>query len=80
MNNGFERGQIDSTLFIKWKKEDFLLVQVYVDDIIFGSSNESMCKGFEKVMKSKFEMSAMGELNFFLRSQVEHKKDGMFIH
>ncbi|KAJ0817154.1 putative RNA-directed DNA polymerase [Helianthus annuus] len=80
LKNGFERGQIDSTLFIKRKKEDFLLVQVYVDDIIFGSSDENMCKEFEQVMKSKFEMSAMGELSYFLGLQVEQKEDGMFIH
>ena len=78
--NGFERGTIDSTLFIKKKKDDFLLVQVYVDDIIFGSSDVNMCKEFELVMKSKFEMSAMGELSFFLGLQVEQKKEGMFIH
>ena len=46
LQNGFERGKIDSTLFIKRKKEDFLLVQVYVDDIIFGSSDEKMCQEF----------------------------------
>ncbi|KAI3503879.1 hypothetical protein L1887_32343 [Cichorium endivia] len=80
IDNGFERGQIDSTLFIKRKKADFLLVQVYVDDIIFGSSNEEMCHDFEMVMKGKFEMSAMGELSYFLGLQVEQKKDGMFIH
>ena len=51
-----------------------------MDDIIFGSSDENMCKDFEKVMKSKFEMSAMGELNFFLGLQVDQKKDGLFIH
>ena len=80
LQNGFERGQIDSTLFIKRKKEDFLLVQIYVDDIIFGSSDERMCHEFELVMKGKFEMSAMGELSFFLGLQVDQKKDGMFIH
>jgi hypothetical protein len=80
LKNGFERGQIDSTLFTKWKGEDFLIVQVYVDDIIFGSSNEEMCKEFDKVMRGSFEMSAMGELNFFLGLQVDQKKDGFFIH
>ena len=80
MENGFEIGQIDSTLFIKWKKDDFLLVQVYVDDIIFGSFDMAMCNEFERVMKSKFEMSAMGELTFFLGLQVDQKKDGFFIH
>ena len=51
-----------------------------MDDIIFGATNEEMCKDFEAVMKSKFEMSAMGELAFFLGLQVDQKEDGMFIH
>ena len=66
IQNGFQRGQIDSTLFIKTSGEDILLVQIYVDDIIFGATNEAMCKEFKMVMKTKFEMSAMGELAFFL--------------
>ncbi|KAI3808308.1 hypothetical protein L1987_24257 [Smallanthus sonchifolius] len=78
--NGFVRGKIDSTLFIKKSGGDYLLVQIYVDDIIFGSTNEGLCKEFEGVMKSKFEMSAMGELSFFLGLQVNQKEDGFFIH
>nr|GFB89251.1 hypothetical protein [Tanacetum cinerariifolium] len=53
-----------------WKREDFILVQVYVDDIIFGSSNPQLCKEFESLIHEKFQMSAMGELNFFLGLQV----------
>ncbi|KAI3819454.1 hypothetical protein L1987_13290 [Smallanthus sonchifolius] len=56
LSNGFDRGQIDSTLFIKKAGGDILLVQVYINGIIFGSTNEGMCKEFEQVMKSKFEM------------------------
>ncbi|KAI3742536.1 hypothetical protein L1987_60221 [Smallanthus sonchifolius] len=78
--NDFVRGKIDSTLFIKKSGGDYLLVQIYVDDIIFGSTNEGLCKEFEGVMKSKFEMSAMGELSFFLGLQVNQKEDGFFIH
>ncbi|KAI3810709.1 hypothetical protein L1987_20331 [Smallanthus sonchifolius] len=78
--NDFVRGKIDSTLFIKKSGGDYLLVQIYVDDIIFGSTNEGLCKDFEGVMKSKFEMSAMGELSFFLGLQVNQKEDGFFIH
>jgi hypothetical protein len=78
--SGFTRGSIDSTLFIKWKGNDYLLVQVYVDDIIFASSDRKMCKEFEQNMKAKFEMSAMGELTFFLGLQVDQLKDGFFIH
>ncbi|GKB27409.1 putative ribonuclease H-like domain-containing protein [Tanacetum coccineum] len=61
------------------KKEIFLLVQVYVDDIIFGSTNKELCTGFEKLMKDKFQMSFMGELTFFLGLKVQPKQDGIFI-
>nr|GEU70540.1 uncharacterized mitochondrial protein AtMg00810-like [Tanacetum cinerariifolium] len=79
LENGFQRGKIDHTLFIKRKKGDILLVQVYVDDIIFGSTNKDLCKAFEKLIKDKFQMSLMGELTFFLGLQVKHKPDGIFI-
>ncbi|GJW99812.1 putative ribonuclease H-like domain-containing protein [Tanacetum coccineum] len=72
-------GTIDQTLFIKKYKGEFLLVQVYVDDIIFGSSNPKLCREFKSLMHDKFQMSAMGELNFFLGLQVLQKKDGIFI-
>ncbi|KAI3744740.1 hypothetical protein L1987_57831 [Smallanthus sonchifolius] len=80
LSNGFDREQIDSTLFIRKAGGDILLVQVYVDDIIFGSTNEGMCRDFEKVMKSKFEMSNMGELSFFLGLQVSQREDGIYLH
>nr|GEX63730.1 putative ribonuclease H-like domain-containing protein [Tanacetum cinerariifolium] len=79
LENGFQRGKIDQTLFIKKQKRDILLVQVYVDDIIFGSTNKELCKAFEKLMKDKFQMSSMGELNFFLGLQVKQKDDEIFI-
>nr|GFC15984.1 uncharacterized mitochondrial protein AtMg00810-like [Tanacetum cinerariifolium] len=79
LQNGFQRGKIDQTLFIKRQKGDILLVQIYVDDIIFGATNKDLCKSFEKLMKDKFEMSSMRELTFFLGLQVKQKKDGMFI-
>ncbi|GKF43758.1 retrovirus-related pol polyprotein from transposon TNT 1-94 [Tanacetum coccineum] len=53
--------------------------KVYVDDIIFGSTNNELCTGFEKLMKDKFQMSSMGELTFFLGLQVQQKEDGIFI-
>nr|GEW37920.1 putative ribonuclease H-like domain-containing protein [Tanacetum cinerariifolium] len=62
-----------------WQKGDILLVQIYVDDIIFGLTNKDLCKAFEKLMKDKFQMSSMGELTFFLDLQVKQKKDGIFI-
>nr|GFA09254.1 putative ribonuclease H-like domain-containing protein [Tanacetum cinerariifolium] len=66
LENGFHRGKIDQTLFIKKQKDDILLVQVYVDDIIFGSTNKDLCKAFEKLMKDKFQMSSISKLTFFL--------------
>ncbi|GJR26927.1 retrovirus-related pol polyprotein from transposon TNT 1-94 [Tanacetum coccineum] len=79
LDNGFQRGQIDKTLFIKKIKGDILLVQVYVDDIIFGSTKKVLCTEFEKLMHKKFQMSSMGELTFFLGLQVTQKDDGIFI-
>ncbi|GJX83620.1 putative ribonuclease H-like domain-containing protein [Tanacetum coccineum] len=62
--NGFRRGTIDKTLFIKKDKGNNLLVQVYVDDVIFGSIKNSLCVEFEQMMHKKFQMSYMGELTF----------------
>ncbi|GJT03515.1 putative ribonuclease H-like domain-containing protein [Tanacetum coccineum] len=73
------KGQIDKTLFIRRHKDDILLVQVYVDDIIFGSTKKEMSTEFEKLMHDKFQMSSMGELSFFLGLQVKQKSDGIFI-
>nr|GFD25089.1 uncharacterized mitochondrial protein AtMg00810-like [Tanacetum cinerariifolium] len=72
-------GIIDQTLFIRRQKGDFILVQFYVDDIIFGSSNPQLCREFEALMHEKFQMSAMGELNFFLGLQVLQKEDDIFL-
>nr|GFC79472.1 hypothetical protein [Tanacetum cinerariifolium] len=63
LKNGFQRGTIDQTLFIRRQREDFILVQVYVDDIIFRSSNPQSCREFKALMHEKFQMSAMGELD-----------------
>ncbi|GJX72588.1 putative ribonuclease H-like domain-containing protein [Tanacetum coccineum] len=59
---------------------DILLVQVYVDDIIFGSTKKSLCDEFEQIMHNRFQMSSMGELTFFLGLQVKQKEDGIFIN
>ncbi|GJW80691.1 putative ribonuclease H-like domain-containing protein [Tanacetum coccineum] len=64
--NGFRRGTIDKTLFIKKDKDDIMLVHVYVHDIIFGSTKKSLCTEFEQMMHKRFEMSLMGELTLFL--------------
>nr|GEW48484.1 hypothetical protein [Tanacetum cinerariifolium] len=79
LENGFRRGKIDQTMFIKRQKYDILLVQVYVDDIIFGSTKKELCIEFEVLMHDKFQMSSMGELTFFLGLQVKQKSDGIFI-
>ncbi|GJS59599.1 putative ribonuclease H-like domain-containing protein [Tanacetum coccineum] len=79
IENGFRRDTIDKTLFIKKDKGDILLVQVYVDDIIFGSTKKSLCDEFEGLMHKRFQMSSMGEFTFFLGLQVQHNKDGIFI-
>nr|GEU86848.1 uncharacterized mitochondrial protein AtMg00810-like [Tanacetum cinerariifolium] len=79
LDNGFKRGQIDKTLFTKRNKGDILLVQVYVNDIIFGSTKKEMCDAFEILMHEKFQMSSMGEFTFFLGLQVKQKKEGIFI-
>ncbi|GJT65543.1 putative ribonuclease H-like domain-containing protein [Tanacetum coccineum] len=79
LKNGYRRGTIDKTLFLKKDKHDIILVQVYVDDIIFGSTKKSWCDEFEALMKSRFQMSSMGELTFFLGLQVKEKPEGIFI-
>ncbi|GJR56086.1 putative ribonuclease H-like domain-containing protein [Tanacetum coccineum] len=78
LDNRFQSGKIDKTLFIRRDKGDILLVQVYVDDIIFGSTKKSLCTEFKKMMHKKFQMSSMGELTFFLELQVM-QEDGIFI-
>ncbi|GJR11474.1 putative ribonuclease H-like domain-containing protein, partial [Tanacetum coccineum] len=79
LKHGYRRGTIDKTLFLKKHKRDIILVQVYVDDIIFGSTKKAWCDEFEALMKGEFEMSAMGELTFFLGLQVQQRPDGIFI-
>ncbi|GJV41857.1 putative ribonuclease H-like domain-containing protein [Tanacetum coccineum] len=71
LKHGYRRGAIDKTLFIKKDRRDIMLVQVYVDDIIFGSTKSSMVKDFEDLMQKEFKMSSMGELTFFLGLQVK---------
>ena len=67
---GYSRGKVDPTLFTKSDNKDILLVQIYVDDIVFGSTKASLCKEFSEIMTTKFEMSLMGELKFFLGLQI----------
>nr|GEW36003.1 ribonuclease H-like domain, reverse transcriptase, RNA-dependent DNA polymerase [Tanacetum cinerariifolium] len=79
VQNRYRRGLVDNTPFIEKDKKDIILVQVYVDDIIFGSTKKSWCDEFEALTKNMFQMSSMGELTFFLGLQVKQKEDGIFI-
>ncbi|GJU92069.1 putative ribonuclease H-like domain-containing protein [Tanacetum coccineum] len=79
LKHRYRRGAIDKTLFIKKDRRDIMLVQVYVDDIIFGSTKPSMVKDFEELMQKEFKMSSMGELTFFLGLQVKQTTAGIFL-
>ncbi|KAL8121376.1 hypothetical protein AgCh_018202 [Apium graveolens] len=79
VNSGFKMGIADTTLFTKYEGEDILLIQIYVDDIIFGSTKESLCNEFSEIMSKEFEMSMMGELNFFLGLQIKQSDEGIHI-
>nr|GEW03459.1 copia protein [Tanacetum cinerariifolium] len=78
--SGFQKGSIDTTLFIKKKGKHMMLIQIYVDDIIFGSTNLKYCIKFSNIMVKRFEMSMMGEMKFFLRLQVNQFSNGIFIN
>ncbi|GJV46181.1 retrovirus-related pol polyprotein from transposon TNT 1-94 [Tanacetum coccineum] len=80
VSKGFSKGSIDPTLFITKHGEDILLVQIYVDDIIFHSTNLKLSKRFEKLMHNKFDMSMIGELKFFLGIQIHQSPHGIFIY
>jgi hypothetical protein len=73
-------GSVDKTLFTLNHVTDFLLVQIYMDDIIFGGSSHTLVSKFQKMMESEFQMSMMGELTFFLDIQVKQTKQGTFVH
>nr|GEZ29823.1 ribonuclease H-like domain, reverse transcriptase, RNA-dependent DNA polymerase [Tanacetum cinerariifolium] len=79
LQNRYRRETIDKTLFIKKDKGDIILMQVYVDDIIFGSTKKSLCDEFEALMHKRFQMSSIGELTFFLGMQVKQSEEGIFI-
>jgi hypothetical protein len=77
---GFEMGKVDQTLFLLKQGRDILIVQVYVDDIVFGGSSNSLVARFAEDMRREFEMSMMGELQFFLGLQIKQSKEGTFVH
>nr|GEZ88074.1 uncharacterized mitochondrial protein AtMg00810-like [Tanacetum cinerariifolium] len=80
IDSGFQKGSIDTTLFIKKKGKHIMLIQIYVDDIIFGPTNLKYCTKFSHLMVKRFEMSMMGEMKFFLGHQVNQFSNGIFIN
>jgi hypothetical protein len=80
LEHGYVIGCVDKTLFSLSHVIDFLLVQIYVDDIIFDGSSHTLVSRFQEMMESEFQMSMMGELTFFLGIQVKQTKQGTFVH
>ncbi|GJV09284.1 retrovirus-related pol polyprotein from transposon TNT 1-94 [Tanacetum coccineum] len=76
----YKMGMVDNTLFTKKKSSNLIIVQIYVDDIIFGLTCQDMCDEFAKIMHDEFKMSMMGELNFFLGLQIKQMEDGIFFN
>jgi hypothetical protein len=77
---GFEMGKVDQTLLLLRQGRDILIVQVYMDDVVFGGSSNSLVARFAEDMSREFEMSMMGELPFFLGIQIKQSKEGTFVH
>ncbi|GKE03234.1 retrovirus-related pol polyprotein from transposon TNT 1-94 [Tanacetum coccineum] len=73
-------GMVDNILFTKKSKSRLIIVQIYVDDIIFGFTSQNLCDDFAKIMHDEFEMSMIGELNFFLGLQIKHMEDKIFFN
>jgi hypothetical protein len=79
LSKDFKIGKFDTTLFTKRIGKDLFVCQIFVDDIIFGSTNELFCDEFGKMMSNEFEMSMIGELSFFLGLQIKQLKDRIFV-
>ncbi|GJS07075.1 retrovirus-related pol polyprotein from transposon TNT 1-94 [Tanacetum coccineum] len=80
ISNDFSKGSVDPTLFIRREGNDLILVQIYVDDIIFAASTPELCDLFANIMCSKFKMSMMGKISFFLGLQISQSPRGIFIN
>jgi hypothetical protein len=80
LSRGFVMGTMDRTLFLLKHGNDLLIVQIYVDDIVFGGSSNNLVAKFADEMSREFEMSMMGELQYFLGLQIKKVKDGTFVH
>ena len=72
-------GKVDTTLFTKKLGNDLFVLQIYVDDIIFGSTNQDFCEEFGKIMASEFEMYMIGELSYFFGLKIKQMKNGTFV-
>jgi hypothetical protein len=79
LEHGYVMRNVDKTLFILKYGTDFLLVQIYVDDIIFGGSSHSLVSSFQEMMENEFQMFMMGDLTFFLGIQVKQIKQSTFV-
>jgi hypothetical protein len=77
---GFEMGKVDQTLFLLTQGRDILIVRLYVDDIVFGGSSNSLVARFAEDMSMEFEMWMMGELQFLIGLQMKQSKEGTFVH
>ncbi|GKD44732.1 retrovirus-related pol polyprotein from transposon TNT 1-94 [Tanacetum coccineum] len=80
ISQDFSKGLVDPTMFIRREGKELLLVQIYVDDIIFAASTPKLCDLFAKIMCSKFKMSMMGKISFFLGLQISQNPRGIFIN
>ncbi|GJV09419.1 retrovirus-related pol polyprotein from transposon TNT 1-94 [Tanacetum coccineum] len=80
LSQEFSKGTVDPTLFIRRQGKYILLVQIYVDDIIFASTTPELCNQFSKIMYSKFKMSMMGKISFFLGLQISQSSKGIFLN
>jgi hypothetical protein len=79
IENSFRIGKADSTLFTRKMGKVWFICQIYVDDIIFGSTNKSFCEEFSKIMMDMFEIAMMGVLTFFLEFQIKQAREEIFI-
>ena len=79
LSKGFMMGKVDTTLFTKKIGKDLFVLQIYVDDIIFGSTNQDFCEEFGKMMSNEFEMFMIEELSYFIGLQIKQLKNGTFV-
>ena len=79
LSKGFKMGKVDTTLFTKKLGNDLFVLQIYVDDIIFGSTNQDFCEEFGNMMGNEFDMSIIGELSYFLGLQIKQLRNDTFV-